>query len=202
MSGSPRGAGGPRLTFRNRGESSVGARVGQHAHFVHGHDVRVLLPLYSFIDRHKFGLHLVGSHCIHMGEKVEHWIGLHEAPLDGGVPVSQSTDWGPHEALFTLWQSLARQSGLTGEMVGPAQRISREEALRMYTINNAKLLFAETKTGSLEPGKLADLAVLSKDYLGVPVEEIGSIVSLLTMVGGKVVYAATPFAELEERVRD
>jgi predicted amidohydrolase YtcJ len=46
---------------------------------------------------------------------------------------------------------------------------------------------------------LADLAVLSKDYLTVPVEEIGSIVSLLTMVGGRVVYAAEPFSALEDR---
>ena len=51
-----------------------------------GHEVRVMLPLYSFIDRHKFGLHVVGSHCVHMGGGAEHWIGLHEAPLDGCVP--------------------------------------------------------------------------------------------------------------------
>ena len=48
-------------------------------------------------------------------------------------------------------------------------------------------------------GKLADLAVLSKDYMSVPVEEVGGIESLLTMVGGKVVYAAGPYAVLEER---
>ena len=52
-----------------------------------GHDVRIMLPLYSFIDRHKFGLHIVGSHCVHMGGRVEHWIGLHEATMDGSVPV-------------------------------------------------------------------------------------------------------------------
>jgi hypothetical protein len=48
-------------------------------------------------------------------------------------------------------------------------------------------------------GKLADLAVLSKDYLSVPVDEIRSIESLLTLVGGKVVYAAGPFENLEQR---
>ena len=52
--------------------------------------------------------------------------------------------------------------------------------------------------GTLEAGKLADLAVLSKDYLRVPVNEIGSIESLLTMVGGRIVYAAGPFQKLEE----
>jgi predicted amidohydrolase YtcJ len=48
-------------------------------------------------------------------------------------------------------------------------------------------------------GKLADLAVLDKDYLTVPVDEIGGIVSLLTMVGGRVVYANGPFARLEDK---
>jgi predicted amidohydrolase YtcJ len=55
----------------------------------------------------------------------------------------------------------------------------------------------ETRRGSLEPGKLADLAVLSKDYLTVPIDQIGGIESVLTMVGGKVVYAAGPFAKLQ-----
>ena len=52
-----------------------------------GHDVRIVLPLYSFIDRKKFGLHIVGSHCVHMGGNVEHWVGLHETKMDGSVPV-------------------------------------------------------------------------------------------------------------------
>ena len=55
----------------------------------------------------------------------------------------------------------------------------------------------DDKRGTLEPGKFADLAVLSADYLTVPVREIGKIKSLLTMVGGNVVYAAAPFAGTE-----
>jgi predicted amidohydrolase YtcJ len=55
----------------------------------------------------------------------------------------------------------------------------------------------DDKRGTLEPGKLADLAVLSADYLTAPTNEIGKIKSLLTMVGGNVVYAAPPFAALE-----
>ncbi len=57
----------------------------------------------------------------------------------------------------------------------------------------------EDRLGSLEAGKLADLAVLSKDYMTAPVEQIGGIESLLTMVGGKIVYAAGPYQKLEER---
>ena len=75
---------------------------------------------------------------------------------------------------------------------------SRPEALRLYTSGSAWFDHSEKKRGSLEPGKFADLAVLSKDYLRVPVGEIGGIESLLTMVGGKVVYAAPPFQGLEK----
>jgi predicted amidohydrolase YtcJ len=75
----------------------------------------------------------------------------------------------------------------------PEEIPSREDALRLYTLGSAWFSFDEGERGSLEPGKLADLAVLSRDYMTAPVEEIGGIVSLLTMVGGKVVWAAPPF---------
>lgn len=80
---------------------------------------------------------------------------------------------------------------------GPEQTPTREDALRAYTIGSAWFSFDDDKRGSLEPGKLADLAVLSKDYMSVPLGELESIESVLTMVGGKVVYAAGPFAQLE-----
>jgi hypothetical protein len=70
--------------------------------------------------------------------------------------------------------------------------------LRAYTMGSAWFSHDDDKLGSLEPGKLADLAVLTKDYMTVPTEEVGSIESLLTMVGGKVVYAAGPYARLED----
>ncbi len=85
---------------------------------------------------------------------------------------------------------------------GPEETPTREEALRLYTLGSAWFSFDEGKRGSLEPGKLADLAVLTKDYLSVPVEEIGGIASLFTMVGGRVVYAAGPYAALEEKGAD
>ena len=59
--------------------------------------------------------------------------------------------------------------------------------------------FEEDARGALAAGKLADLAVLSKDYLTVPIDEIGGIVSLLTMVGGRIVYADGPFAAYEDK---
>jgi predicted amidohydrolase YtcJ len=77
---------------------------------------------------------------------------------------------------------------------GPEETPSREDALRFYTLGSAWFSHDENQRGSLEVGKLADLAVLSKDYMTVPVQEVGRIESLLTMVGGKVVYAAKPYS--------
>ena len=82
-------------------------------------------------------------------------------------------------------------------MRGPQESPNREEALRLYSLNSAWFTFDESKRGSLEPGKYADLAVLSDDYLTVPVEKVGDLHSVLTMVGGKVVYGDGPFAALE-----
>jgi predicted amidohydrolase YtcJ len=82
-------------------------------------------------------------------------------------------------------------------MRGPQESPDREEALRMYSLNSAWFTFDEARRGSLEPGKYADLAVLSDDYLTVPVEKVGDLHSVLTMVGGKVVYGEGPFAALE-----
>jgi predicted amidohydrolase YtcJ len=79
---------------------------------------------------------------------------------------------------------------------GDAEAPSRRQALEMYTKNSALMANEDDRRGTLEAGKFADLAVLSSDYLTAPVGEIGKIRSVLTMVGGKVVFAAAPFAGL------
>ncbi len=97
---------------------------------------------------------------------------------------------------FTALQWFLDGKTVTGNSIrGPEETPSRNEALRMYTLGSAWIAHDEQSRGSLEPGKLADMAVLSKDYFTVPTEEIGSIESVLTMVGGKVVYSAGPFAQ-------
>jgi predicted amidohydrolase YtcJ len=78
-----------------------------------------------------------------------------------------------------------------------AEAPSRAQALQMYTRNPAFMAHDDDRRGTLEPGKYADLAVLTADYMTVEVKEVGKIRSLLTMVGGEVVYAAAPFAELQ-----
>jgi predicted amidohydrolase YtcJ len=72
--------------------------------------------------------------------------------------------------------------------MGPSETITREQALRLWTLNGAWMTFDEKTKGSIEPGKLADLVVISKDYLSCPVDEIKDIEALATIVGGRVVY--------------
>jgi predicted amidohydrolase YtcJ len=79
----------------------------------------------------------------------------------------------------------------------PDEAPSREQALAMWTKVTAYMANDDTQRGTLEPGKLADFAVLSADYMTVPVGEVGRIESLLTVVGGRAVYASGPFARLE-----
>jgi hypothetical protein len=102
---------------------------------------------------------------------------------------------------FTALQSLLGGNTANGvPLPGPAEeRPSRAEALRLYTLGSAWFAHDEDERGSLEPGKLADLAVLSTDYMNTPVEQIGATESLMTMVGGKIVYSAGPFAHFEDR---
>lgn len=80
---------------------------------------------------------------------------------------------------------------------GPEETPDRLTALKFYTSGSAWFSFDDDVRGSLEAGKLADLAVLSADYLTVPLDEVGDIESVLTLLGGDVVYAAGEFAALE-----
>jgi predicted amidohydrolase YtcJ len=83
---------------------------------------------------------------------------------------------------------------VTGKMVGGRkvlrQTISREDALIAHTRRNAYFLFQESNLGSIQPGKLADLLVLDRDYLTVPADQIKDIKPVMTMVGGRVVFDA------------
>jgi hypothetical protein len=76
-----------------------------------------------------------------------------------------------------------------GNLFFPEQRMSREQALRSYTMSNAYAAFEEDLKGSLAPGKLADVTVLSKDIMTVPEEQIPRTEVLYTIVAGKVVFA-------------
>ena len=119
-----------------------------------------------------------------------------------GIVVSAGTD--AHRVStynpFTVLQWLADGRTASGHALrSPEETPSRADALRFYTMGSAWVAHDEARRGSLEIGKFADLAVLSQDYMTEPVEQIGANSSLLTMVGGKIVYAAGPYAQLESK---
>ena len=94
----------------------------------------------------------------------------------------------PYNPFLGMWIAMQRQPRMDSNALYPEQSISREQAIRLYTINNAWLSFEETKKGSIEPGKLADLIVLETDIMKCPLDEIKDIQVHQTYVGGKMVY--------------
>jgi predicted amidohydrolase YtcJ len=116
-----------------------------------------------------------------------------------GLPVGAGTD-ATRVASYNPWVSLYWM--VAGKTVGgtalypEANRLDRMEALRRYTVGSAWFSGEEDNKGAIVPGHMADLAVLSADYFSVPEEEIKGIESLLTLVGGKVVYGSGEFANL------
>jgi predicted amidohydrolase YtcJ len=129
-------------------------------------------------------------------ERMKHFLPLRSL-LDAGVVVAGGSDHmtrfdprqstNPYHPFFGMWMAVTRRA-VDGSVINPEQRITREQALRMWTLNAAWLSFDERSKGSIEPGKLADLIVVSKDFLSCPEDEIKNIETLLTVVGGKVVY--------------
>jgi predicted amidohydrolase YtcJ len=140
------------------------------------------------------------------GERLQREVGVEQAKsmpristaMKLGLTVAGGTD-AHRVSSYNPFVSL--QWYLDGTTIGgtqtrrPEEAPSRRQALEMYTRNSAFMANDDDKRGTLEVGKFADLAVLSADYLTAPVKEIGKIRSVLTMVGGKVVYAAAPFAK-------
>jgi predicted amidohydrolase YtcJ len=112
--------------------------------------------------------------------------------LGGGWAVQNRLFFRP-DAISTWGEANVRRAP---PLRAAEENLSREEALRLYTMGSAWLDFDEERLGSIEPGKLADLVVLSADYLTVPDEELRRLESVLTIVGGRPVYAAAEFAAL------
>lgn len=118
--------------------------------------------------------------------------------LKAGVPVGAGTDatrvasYNPFLALY--WLVAGKTVGGT-PLYPEANRLDRMEALRLFTVGSAWFSGEDDKKGTIEAGKLADLAVLSADYFCVPEEQIKGLESVLTVVGGKVVYGVGDFSK-------
>lgn len=117
--------------------------------------------------------------------------------IEGGVTVNAGSDHmvkldpnlsiNPYNPFIAMWSAVTRKTD-KGTVFNPEQAISREEVLKIYTINNALASFEEDVKGSIEPGKYADLVVLSHDLLTCPDDSIRIIRPLLTMVNGEIVF--------------
>ena len=109
------------------------------------------------------------------------------SPMDHGIHVAISSDILPIGPLVGIYAAVTRK-GMSGRVFGADEAITIEEAIQGYTIKGAYLGFEEDIKGSLEPGKLADMIVLSKDILTVDPEEIMGIEIEQTYVGGNLVF--------------
>jgi predicted amidohydrolase YtcJ len=112
--------------------------------------------------------------------------------VDNGIHVGMSSD-GMQIAPMNPWLHMYyATTGLNArqEPINSNQKITRQEVLKLYTSNNGWFLREEDTLGSIEPGKLADLVVLSADYFSVPDEQLKKIRSVLTIVGGNIVHDA------------
>jgi len=117
-----------------------------------------------------------------------------DIPLGAGSGAFHSASYSP---MLSLWWLTTGKTVAGSSLRSSSQNLTRAEALRLYTMGSAWLTFDEGRKGSIELEKLADLVVLNADYLTVPEEQLRSLESLLTVVGGRIVYAAGPFAKLE-----
>jgi predicted amidohydrolase YtcJ len=132
------------------------------------------------------------------GEARMRYFHPYKSLFDAGVIVGGGSDHmqkigstrsiNPYNPFYGMWVTLARQPRWTDRPLHTDERISREQAIRLYTSNNAFLLFGEKEKGSLEVGKFADFVLLEKDILTCPLDQVKDIQVAETWVGGKQVY--------------
>jgi predicted amidohydrolase YtcJ len=137
------------------------------------------------------------DHPVLLGHNQRRWWGDEHAAyaipirktIDAGVLVGGGSDGPvvPVDPYLSMWWMTTRQV-LKGYALGKEHAITAKEALQLYTINNARVMGVEQDRGSIEPGKLADLAVISQNILDVAPDAIRDTKALMTVVGGKVVY--------------
>jgi predicted amidohydrolase YtcJ len=94
----------------------------------------------------------------------------------------------PYNPFLAMETAITRRAKDYDKALHPEEALSREQAIRFYTINNARLMFLEGKIGSLEPGKQADLVVIDRDLLTCPADQIKATRAIATYLDGKQVY--------------
>jgi predicted amidohydrolase YtcJ len=108
--------------------------------------------------------------------------------IEAGITVALSADNVlPLDPLKVI-QRAAERTCKSGRPIGPEQALTIEEGLRAYTADSALTIGLENELGTIEPGKLADLVILEKDPVMQPISEVGSIETVMTIVGGEIVW--------------
>ena len=169
-----------------------------HANFLSGHAIRRAAQLGVVADMQPAWYHFDAPALADvLGARRMRSFQPYRSILDGGVIVAGGSDHmlkfdareavNPYDPFFGMWVAVTRRTA-DGSVHHPEQRITREEALRMWTWNAAYLSFEEDVKGSLEPGKYADFAVLDRDILECPVDELRETRVLETVLGGRTVY--------------
>jgi len=143
-------------------------------------------------------LYLAGASLLHYwGEARTKAVAPVREWLDAGIAVAGGTDnklpYVPEAPLTTFYHWVTRDT-VSGGILGPEHAISRREALRIATEGNAFLTFEEDRKGTLAPGMLADLVVLSEDILNCPDRRLRGTEVRATMVGGRFVFQSKEFA--------
>lgn len=136
------------------------------------------------------------------GNERMQWFQPYRELFDRGIVIGGGSDHmqkigslrsvNPYNPFLGMWIALKRFPRGMDSALRPEQRITREEMIRLYTINNAFLTFEEKEKGSLEPGKLADVVILDRDVLQCDLDSLKDTRVLKTYVGGELVYAAKP----------
>ena len=141
-------------------------------------------PFYTYAQYHGEKWHEYGS------EKME-WMFAHKSFIDAGIRVAPASDFtpGPFEPMMAL-ESMVTRKDLEGNVWGPSQRISVEQAMQVCTMNGAQASFDENIKGSLTPGKLADIVLLDQDPHAVAPDTIKDIKVRRTLLGGNTVFEA------------
>jgi predicted amidohydrolase YtcJ len=124
--------------------------------------MRYYFPLRSYLNA---GIHIAGG--------TDHMTGFNK---NKGV--------NPYNPFLSMWIAVSRKT-VAGGFVAPEEKITREEALKMYTVWAAEMQFAEKERGTIEVGKFADLTVIDRDYLRCAEDDIRRIEPVMTLVGGK-----------------
>ena len=179
---------------RENGQRDRRFRI-EHAQHLRAQDI----PRFG---RYKVIASMQPYHAIDDGRWAEKRIGKERAKttypfrslIDSGAMLAFGTDWtvAPLDPMLTIYAAVTRRTldGKNSNGWVPEQKISVEETVRAYTVGSAYAEFQENVKGTLTPGKLADLVILSRDIFKIDPKEIENVKVVLTMVDGRVVYEA------------